>query len=365
MEKLNQFTKYLFLFIITIPIIDTFVKILPNNVNNEKRDLKTISRKKMNLGDIKDYFSNYDNNFNGRSMLVNLFINFKKIIPYNSPLPQKVAIGKNGYYYLVDYNCMDDYRNVSRWKTNQLEGLVSKLSDNKKWLDSLNIPYIIVIVPEKQKIYPEYLPANISKVTNETRLDQFENYISRNNYKLNIINLNQLLTQNKNKNIYFKKDSHWNYLGAFISYNEVMKYLDSMDIISFNKRQYNSKLEDENDLDLAKIMGESFYSSEKTIKLFPVIKDTIMNFDPEFEVSDYIKRRKPNFVIGKVNSKGNKKLLMFRDSYTAVWSDYFTYDFYKSVFVWKYDFDKNMILKYKPDVVIHQVAERHLELLSN
>lgn len=338
---------------------------MPENVNNEKRELSQDTTKKINAGYIKDWFTKYDNNFGGRSVLVNLFINLKKQLPNNSPLPQKVVIGKEGYYYLVDYNCMDDYRNVSRWKKDEMENLVTKLESNQSMLDSLHIPYLIVVVPEKQQIYPEYLPDNITKIDGISRFEQFKKYIKSQNSTLNVIDLSEVILQNKTKKLYFKKDSHWNYEGGYIGYKTVMNYIYKHFNIPYDSnRKYTIKLETENDLDLAKVLGESFYASENTKKYYPADSFNIQNFDPGFAVSDYIKRRKPDYVIGKINPAGKGKMFMFRDSYTALWSDYFTHDFNQSVFVWKYAFDRDMILKFKPDIVIQEVAQRHLEFLN-
>ncbi len=368
MRKFNIFentVKFTFLILISLPILDLFLHFMPANVNNEKRDLTHDTSKEWSIGYIKDFFNKYDSNFSGRSYLVNLYIGLKKLIPNNSPLPQKVLIGKDGYYFLVDYNGMDDYRNVSRWKKDELENLVTKLESNQAFLDSLHVPYVIVVVPEKQHIYPEYLPDHISKIEGQSRLEQFKNYLSINKSKLSVIDLADVLLKQKSKNLYFKKDSHWNYEGGYVGYKAVMNYnYERFNIPYDSNRVYITKVEAENDLDLAKVMGESFYTSEITTKYYPLDSIQTVDFDPGFEVSDYIKRRKPDYVIGKTNPKGKGKMFMFRDSYTALWSDYFTYDFNQSVFVWKYDFDRDMILKFKPDIVIQEVAQRHLEFLN-
>lgn len=365
MRVLNILTKYIFLVLISIPLIDYIIDVLPDNINNENRVLSNDFKEEGIIRNVYGVVSNYENNFNGRFLLVNGYIKLKKLIPDNSPLPQKVLIGKEGYYYLVNYNSMDDYRNVSRWEKDEMENLVTKLESNQKMLDSLHIPYIIVVVPEKQQIYPEYLPDNISKIQGLSRFEQFKNYIQTNNSSLNVIDLSTVLHLNKSKKLYFKKESHWNYEGGYIGYKTVMDYIYHHFNIPYDSdRKYIARVEQENDLDLAKVMGESFYASETTKKYYPADSITLQDFDPEFEVTDYIKRRKPDYIIGKINTEGKGKLLMFRDSYAALWSDYFSHDFNRSVFVWKYAFDRDMILKFKPDIVIHEVAQRHLEYLN-
>ena len=365
MTILNNFVKYFFLTLISLPLADYVFNILPENVNNEKRELVIKSSTAGRLKRIRNTISEYENNFNGRSLLVKSFIEMKKKIPGNSPLPQKVVIGNEGYYYLVDYNCMDDYRNVRKWSEGELKLFVHKLLENKKYLEKMNIPYVIVIVPDKQRIYPEFIPKYITKISNLSQLDIVKSYLYINKIDLNLVDLGPILLENKNLNLYLKRDSHWNSLGAFIGYQYHMNRISQQYPIHYDTI-CKTKIIDyiENDLDLAKLLGESFYATENSKKVVLLCPQKVKNFDPGFFIPDYIKEKKPNYIISKENIHGKGKLLMFRDSYTGYWSDYFVSNFNKSVFVWKYDFDTTMVSKFNPDIVIQEVAERHLNLLN-
>jgi hypothetical protein len=220
-------------------------------------------------------------------------------------------------------------------------------------------------VPDKQRIYPEFIPKYITKISNTSQLDVVKKYLELNKIDLNLIDLGPVLQVNKALDLYLRRDSHWNSQGAFIGYQNLMYRISQKYPIHYDTT-YKSEIIDyeENDLDLAKLLGESFYATEKSKKvvLLNAPKSTI--FDPGFVISEYIMKKKPNYLIAKENTQGEGKLLMFRDSYTSYWSDYFVSNFNKSAFVWKYDFDTTMVSKFNPDIVIQEVAERHLNLLK-
>lgn len=369
----RPFLKYsfivIFLFIISLPLLDEVIKILPENVNNEKRELtrSEVFNRANSINFLKDILGTYNDNFNGRSWFINLYIKIKMSIFGRSPLADKVIIGEEGYYYLVNYNCMDDYRNVNPFTEVQLEEFSKQLLINKKYLSGLGIEYFVTVVPDKQRIYPEYLPSYITKVGDVSRLQQLKDYISNNNIQLNLIDLGDTLSLAKSQDLYFKKDSHWNYCGAFVGYAYLMRHLQKrFPYLTVRKESdYRRDFTEEIDLDLAKLLGESFYNSEPTIKLTPLFDTTNTEFDHRLTVNEYIARRKPNYIIAKQNLNANYKLLMFRDSYTTLWADYLINSFGQSVFVWKYAIDKDMVEAIRPDIVIQQVAERHLDLIAN
>jgi alginate O-acetyltransferase complex protein AlgJ len=365
MNKFEIIVKYLFFILILIPLADLALNILPENVNNEKRELVSKKNESSLFGKIYRLVSDYERDFRGRSLLINSYINLKKLLPGNNPLPQKVIIGDQGYYYLTDFNCMDDYRNVKKWSEDELKLFINKLLENKLYLEKRNIPYVIVVVPDKQRIYPEFIPKYITKISNTSQLDVVKKYLEMNKIDLNLIDLGPILLENKNLDLYLRKDSHWNSRGAFIGYQNLMNKISHKYPIHYDTT-YKSEIIDyeENDLDLAKLLGESFYATEKSRKVVLLNAPKATNFDPGFVISEYIMKKKPNYLIAKENPQGKGKLLMFRDSYTGYWSDYFVSNFNKSAFVWKYDFDTTMVSKFNPDIVIQEVAERHLNLLK-
>ena len=59
------------------------------------------------------------------------------------------------------------------------------------------------------------------------------------------------------------------------------------------------------------------------------------------------------------------KLLMFRDSFAIELIPYLSESFSRSVYVWANKVDFSMVDEEKPDLVILEMAERHLGNLCN
>lgn len=366
MLRFNHIVYFAFLCLISIPLFDEIVSFLPLNVNSENRDLGTAQSSKNPILSFKNYLDHFDENFHGRSLMVHQYIDYKNQILGDSPLPNKLLKGKNGMWFLVDYNSMDDYRNVQHFSRQELDSLTQILLQNKAFLEEKNIPYLIVIVPEKQRIYPENLPDNISQIQTSSRLEAFKNYLRQRDVSLPIIDLNKVLLEAKKEEkelLYFKEESHWNYMGAKIGFDTVSRYLNEKWNYRVLPVDYRNILHAEDDIDLAKMLGKSIQYTESTLKPVPSHPIEIKNYPIPFSVVSYKLSKKPNYVINKYNPKGKGSVFLFRDSYSALWEEYFFHSFQKTTLVWQYPFDKRMIEQSKPDVVIHEIAERHLDIL--
>ena len=69
-------------------------------------------------------------------------------------------------------------------------------------------------------------------------------------------------------------------------------------------------------------------------------------------------------VVKENNSFSNPfKLVMFRDSFTTELIPFMSEHFSKSIYVWDSRFNVDIIKREKPDVVIHELVERYLNVL--
>ena len=73
------------------------------------------------------------------------------------------------------------------------------------------------------------MPGEIPILGNESRLDQLIKYI-RQDGETNIVDLRSvLLNASKTQDVYFKVDTHWNDLGAYYGYYEILGLLSHYD----------------------------------------------------------------------------------------------------------------------------------------
>ncbi len=188
---------------------------------------------------------------------------------------------------------LKDYYSKAIFTNNELSSIKNRLEEEKALLAKKHIPYIVIIVPKKQSIYPEYYPFKNDLVF-DLKLNQLTNYLK--STTIDFIDLRPALLASKSEMpLYYRTDTHWTNYGAFIGYNELMKHFS----ITNPKIQPLEKL-------------------EKSDLVFQLDKYQIWNGDisgqfyqspthPDFGVSFKIKNQ------DKINPMGN--VLIFGDSY--------------------------------------------------
>lgn len=356
----------IFLIIICAPGFVNFIGVYPGE-NTEQRELAKKPVFKLNKETITSYPKEYENylndNFGIKNSLVflNNYINVKLLGV--SPM-DSVLLGKNGWLYYAkdgDINMVDDYRGITMFSDEQLKKIKDNLEEQKNWLEARKIPFVLLFAPNKETIYPEYLPDNIKKVQEKTRLDQLITYLKKNS-DVDIIDIRNELINNKSQGtLYYETDSHWNELGAFYGQkaimSEVNKYIPkvkSKDLSDFNL----IKETDTEGGDLAKMLSLQEQYKENTVKVVPKTPYG-WHIVPD---SNYALTQG---LVTENNNKTLPRLLMFRDSYTINLQPYLSDYFSTAVYQWNHSFDSNLVLEAKPDIVVHEVVERYIfELLA-
>ncbi len=166
----------------------------------------------------------YNDNFGFRSRMIRL----NQIIRYDylGVAPKNIFHGKKGWDFL---NTFDVKVPTATYKTilftdAELRSIKNKMEEDDQFFHRLQIPYFNVVVPDKEVIYPEFYPYPEHILTN-FRLDQLIDYLEANSSS-RLLDLRQLLIAGKGKNqLYYIRDTHWNYYGSFLFYQDIMRRL--------------------------------------------------------------------------------------------------------------------------------------------
>jgi hypothetical protein len=99
---------------------------------------------------------------------------------------------------------------------------------------------VIAVCPDKQSVYPEYLPARLQPKPGATsRLDQFW-ALTAGLEGVTLVDLRAPLKSAKGAlDLYYPKDTHWNLRGAVIGYRAIAKALQAQDPV-FEPMQVDS-----------------------------------------------------------------------------------------------------------------------------
>lgn len=119
------------------------------------------------------------------------------------------------------------FRGSFQYSDAQLEFLKSRFERQRDELSQKGILYALLIAPNKESIYPEFMPSIYTKFA-DSNLEQFINYM-RANSSVSVIDVRPAMIRNKHRGpLYFKSDMHWNKLGALIAAEETFNVLSRL-----------------------------------------------------------------------------------------------------------------------------------------
>ena len=135
-----------------------------------------------------------------------------------------IIMGKDGWlFYPKEPGDFLADRNLDPFTSGDLDIWQQILERRSKFCADHGIPFIVVIPPDKQTVYPELLPADFSVVGPKSRLDQLIDRLHETNSPVDMIDLRPILSEAKKYHrIYFKTDTHWNDLGAYAAYPVIL-----------------------------------------------------------------------------------------------------------------------------------------------
>jgi hypothetical protein len=141
-----------------------------------------------------------------------------------SEMGPNVLAGRGGWFYLQrdgGIDAISDCLGVTHFTLGRLKELQGRLEERRDWLAARGIKYVYVIVPNKESIYPEFLPEWL-KPSGTTKVDQFVNYMHLHS-TVAVLDLRPGLRQARQRDaIYYKTDSHWNLMGALVAGEEII-----------------------------------------------------------------------------------------------------------------------------------------------
>ncbi len=322
-----------------------------------------------NLDDFtKDYDTYYTDNFNLRQNFISLINRFDYTFFKISPVPHRVTVGKDGWFYAT--KSADYYKGANLFSNAQMHQLKVELENRTKWAESMGTAYYLVIVPNKMNIYPEHLPQHIISISDSTRYDQVAALDQQSD--INVIDLKKYILPHKEGeyDIYQHTDDHWNDLGAYYGYQAIMNRLSEKfpELKPFPLTDY--KIESvTKEGGLAKLVNAEKDYPENYIELI----DLKPTYGIDGEKKGYLNEqemRNTEREIVKINNSGPQlKCLIIRDSFTIALMRFFQEQFKRTVFIhddWTYQMHTDIVESEKPDIVLVIILETELhKLLSN
>jgi alginate O-acetyltransferase complex protein AlgJ len=269
----------------------------------------------------------------------------------------RVIIGKDGWlFYSKDESYMAD-RGLDPFSEGDLDVWQKVLEKRRKWFTSHGYSFIVVVAPDKQTIYPEFLPDQFAKPPTQSRLDQLIAHLRQTHSPAQILDLRPaLLDAKRHQQIYFKTDSHWNDYGALVAYQVILdaiqQALPNRKLIPQTLAQFVPVVATRSG-DLAADLDLYFEYHEQTILL--VRGDLYADPDRLKELTEHPYTFGPD--------PHAPRLLMYNDSFAAPLMQFLAPNFSRANYEWNpltRAIDPAPTIALHPDVVVNEFVERKL-----
>ncbi len=376
---------------ISLPLIDRVLPlsdlIFPGIAAIERKN--GIPRPRLNKESLK-HFTRLFNNYYARSFGFRnelLHLNFLLHARLLGASPHEDAIiGRNNWLYYAKDTENDfsdtkapigllDYRGLAAFTPGELSSIRRTIERRYAALSRINknVYFIVIVAPNKNTIYPEYLPIGFERFGSMTRLDQiaameFSTGISIVDARKNLIAAKSI------GRLYYKTDTHWNDRGAFIACEELKRGVRARhprirwdDVGSYGLS--TGKRADPGDIE--QILGMDIFDD--------YFVDTDIRLAPKNPRAIRIHQRDPKEFYGlRIDQKlvpqmeeyespdlSLPRMVMFYDSFGTFLIKFLAGNFSHSLYLWTHSVDENInaLERERPDIVIHQVAERFLDVL--
>jgi alginate O-acetyltransferase complex protein AlgJ len=360
-----------FLGLLAILSITAFISCLQSDATfstQEKRvlaPLPTVHSWRRDLVRFAPQFASYyDDRFPGRLQAVAgwSLLSYKL---FHSSINPDCVLGKNGWLFYAIEKLPATQMNVEPFASTKKEAWARMLQARHDALATHNIKYLFVIAPEKGTIYPEFMPPGWTRQPGDGRLEQLQKYLQQHT-NVELVDARSVLLSNKGKGqiLYHPNDSHWNEYGSFLVTQAIFKSLSKSFPKVFpyaNDDYFLASATHEGDLAELLGLGDKLLDQQSVHVKFNRDQLARLKKDAILPVLDggIVETATSGIAWEGTDNKLPRAFIMhdsFMDHMMPFISQRFRYVEYQLV----RQMEPNVVFAEKPDLVIDEIAERHL-----
>lgn len=276
-----------------------------------------------------------------------------------------VAIGRDGWLYYMYDGSQEDIRREIHYSEEELASICAAQQTAADYLEGQNISYYLMVCPDKHTVYPEFLPDGLSGYEGESRFDGLCAALTENT-TVNLVDARQAVIDAKGDGqMFFKTDTHWNALGAYVGYTELMERIaeDHPNVRIVSKDECTLTAEEWHDGDMAEFIGQSDVLSD-TLYTWSVNGSTVRlvetpyaptSADPERPILCYVNPDHPELPTAVIF----RDSFMGRDSSCTLMLPLLADSFSRVTIVWSTSVLEHIVANEAPDIVVMEYVERY------
>lgn len=366
-RSLDPILAALFVLVIWFPSIYTVCGFHKSGTINEYRTLEKFPGLASGTATLQIYGKEvekyYDDHFGGRELLISCRLNISHLL---FPDTAKGAIvGREGWLYSLGENMLDNFLGTSQLTLLELKSRQRELEERRDQLAARGIKYLFVITPNKESVYPEYLPDWLRKCANPNQTDQFLEYMHLHS-TVQILDLRPILLKVSERTpVFYKTDTHWNLMGAFAGCEAIIEKLSDQcpELAQLSLTNFAIGRTNGTGGDIARYAGMLNLADDNLYDFTP--KPPLQPPQCESSIGQIALLRFGTLpvpecpVITTTDSDRPDRAILFGDSYTFALAPFIGSHFGEATILRK-NFSMEDVDKIKPTVVIDEKVERFM-----
>jgi hypothetical protein len=330
-----------------------------DTTNYENREMAEFPS--LSLKNYSAFSSDFESWFNDNIPFRNNLITLNSAIDYyifDKSSSDSVIKGKDGWLFynkVADGDPMSCYYGTNLFSEDDLKQIADNCIKQRDFLEQQGKEFVVMIAPNKERIYSEYMPEQYGSPAEEYRALQVYNYLKENTDIRVVYPYDELMRAKKVGDIYFKTDTHWNEIGGYVGASVLLSELgiEMPDILS-----------DEITIEkTANTAGDL----AKLLNLTNQLKSTDWNYSIggyDNHQMEVIEQDFFNVYAYKAINADSRKLYMIRDSFGSNISWYVGSQFNESYMRHYQTYTYDDLSSQDPDIVVYEVVERYVNRLG-
>ncbi|GAB4037921.1 alginate O-acetyltransferase AlgX-related protein [Spirosoma gilvum] len=319
---------------------------------------------------VETYIANfnkyYKEHFGWRNALFYQYSRLKYTILGVSPLPEKVVLGKEGWFFPGnDMNHVADrHQGLLPFSVKELEAIAKRLSDKQRELAKQRMAFYVVISPDSYSIYPEYLPNYLKATRSTSNFDILKNYLQKHT-TITLIDIRPNLIAAKSIHpTYLQTDSHWNDFGAFTAslaiINRIRQDFPNIPVPDEKSYHIHTKKGYPGDLVTMLALNETIFDKTN----YEIVPPTLLQPKEIKETNTKAQETWPSQRFTSPNRQA-PDLLFVGDSFTLTLRQCIPGYFSHTHIIRNKFLPDELVRSEKPDIVVFEIVERNLDYLAN
>lgn len=262
-----------------------------------------------------------------------------------------VLLGRHNWLFYAGDDSISYYRGTNLLEQEQMDDCMDLMIRLQKVCDEKGIQLQFLILPNKESVYPEYMPTYTIE-NDPKRTERLVNYVEEHSGIHIVYPLRELRQADIYWQAYHRYDTHWNHAGSFIGTQALYKAL-GLPTTDLHDLEVTPCAPTTSDLMILGGLDASQYPPEY---------DYAINYRPEVTLTGIQGDKQPNSVYYATSDCGNDiNFVMIGDSFRCFMIDYLEKDFSRSTITYRETTDYRTDY---PDEVVRSIRDADILVME-